>query len=290
MVYIFKKKLLHLLHSNVTTKQIYNLLQIDPLLTHLYDTPIQYLQHYLQLSEKQKKNFPTHFSSMNIDQIINLYNSHNIQFITILDPEYPPLLKEIYQPPLGLFILGNKELLSQKILAIVGARDADGLGKDVLNKLLPPLIDRQLVIVSGLAKGADTFAHEKTIQLGGKTIAVLGSGFYHIYPRENMKLAKIIAMDHCLVSEYPPIKRPEKWHFPMRNRIIAGLSLGVLVLQAKRRSGSLITADFALDAGREVFAIPGPIQHKLFEGTNRLIQQGAKLVMNAQDILEELQV
>lgn len=227
---------------------------------------------------------------MNIDQIINLYNSHNIQFITILDPEYPPLLKEIYQPPLGLFILGNKELLSQKILAIVGARDADGLGKDVLNKLLPPLIDRQLVIVSGLAKGADTFAHEKTIQLGGKTIAVLGSGFYHIYPRENMKLAKIIAMDHCLVSEYPPIKRPEKWHFPMRNRIIAGLSLGVLVLQAKRRSGSLITADFALDAGREVFAIPGPIQHKLFEGTNRLIQQGAKLVMNAQDILEELQV
>ena len=178
--------------------------------------------------------------------------------------------------------------LKREAIAIVGARGADGYSQAALNLLLPPLITNDIVIVSGLAKGADTMAHKRTIEFGGKTIAVLGGGFFHLYPSENRGLAEKIKHEHLLISEYPPIWKPEKWHFPMRNRIISGLAKGTVVIQAKKRSGSLITADFALDASREVFALPGQIDNPLSEGTNHLIQQGAKLISSGQDILEEL--
>ncbi|MCJ7839628.1 DNA-processing protein DprA [Lederbergia sp. NSJ-179] len=289
MINIFRDKLFHLVHSSFLSHQsIYKLLQVDPTLTHLYTMPPTKLQKIFRFDDKKMNRFSKEFESIQPEKLFRLYQSRNIHFITILDPEYPPLLKEIHDPPFVLFLQGNSSLFHGRLLAIVGARDSDHFGKNSLRLLMPDLIQEKLTIVSGLAKGADTFAHEQAIEFGGKTIGVLGGGFFHLYPRENRKLAEFMAREHLLVSEYPPIKKPEKWHFPMRNRIIAGLSLGTLVIQAKKRSGSLITADMALDAGREVYAIPGPIHHKLSEGTNHLIQQGAKLVSSSTDILEEL--
>lgn len=246
------------------------------------------LQQIFRLNDQKMKLFLKELDTIHPEQLFRLYQSRNIDFITIKDFEYPSLLKEIYDPPLALFAQGNSALMQERLLAIVGARDSDHLAENSLRTVMPDLIREKLTIVSGLAKGADTMAHKQAIEYGGKTIGVLGGGFFHIYPRENRKLAELMAKEHLIISEYPPIRKPEKWHFPMRNRIIAGLSVGTLVIQAKKRSGSLITADMALDSGREVYAFPGPINHKLFEGTNHLIQQGAKLVGTSEDILDEL--
>nr|WP_249315267.1 DNA-processing protein DprA [Bacillus sp. FJAT-49711] len=234
------------------------------------------------------EKFKNEFLSINVHKLIKLYNSKNISYITFNDPEYPKALKEIHDPPLILFLMGDKSLLSKHAIAVVGARAANHYARTALDFILPELIRNHIVIISGLAKGTDTYAHEKTIEYGGETIAVLGGGFFHLYPSENKALAAKIVKNHLLLSEYPPIIKPEKWHFPMRNRIISGLSKGTVVVQAKKRSGSLITADMALEAGREVFALPGPIDDSLSEGTNHLIQQGAKLIVSGQDILEEL--
>lgn len=216
------------------------------------------------------------------------YKANGISVITYRDKEYPSMLKEIYDPPLVLFTIGEKALLNRKSIAIVGARNADSYAEKAIAMLLAPLLESGFAIVSGLAKGTDTIAHQQTIRLGGKTIGVLGGGFFHLYPPENKPLFETMKQDHLLVSEYPPIFRPKKWYFPQRNRIISGLAKGTLIVQAKSRSGSLITADFALEEGREVFAVPGPIGVPLSEGANRLIQQGAKLVTTGYDILEEL--
>lgn len=232
--------------------------------------------------------FSREFHAIHIKKLLKLYAKENIDILPYNHDDYPALLREIHDPPLVLFSRGDRSLLSKKAIAIVGARDANRYANDAIELLLPPLIDKGIVIVSGLAKGTDTIAHERTIANGGNTIAVLGGGFFHIYPRENRQLADEMKQSHLLLSEYPPIWRPEKWHFPMRNRIISGLTLGTVVIQAKSRSGSLITADQALETGREVFALPGHINQPLSAGTNHLIQQGAKLVTNGQDILEEI--
>lgn len=144
------------------------------------------------------------------------------------------------------------------------------------------------VIFSGLAKGVDTYAHESAIKHGGRTVAVIAGGFEHIYPKENKKLAWKLMSEQLIISEYPPGTRAEKWYFPLRNRIISGLSKGTLVIEAKSRSGSFITAEFALNEGREVFAVPGSILSPAFAGTNNLIQMGAKLVKEPKDIIEEI--
>ncbi|MFB9829019.1 DNA-processing protein DprA [Lederbergia wuyishanensis] len=246
------------------------------------------LQHIFQFDSSTMEKFTNEFLSINVHKLIKLYKSNKIFFITYKDPEYPRQLKEIHEPPLILFYMGDKSLLYKPSIAVVGARAANQYAKNGLDLILPKLIKNNIVIISGLAKGTDTYAHEKTIEFGGKTIAVLGGGFFHLYPAENKALAAKIVKNHLLLSEYPPIIKPERWHFPMRNRIISGLSRGTVVIQAKKRSGSLITADLALEAGREVFALPGPIDDSLSEGTNHLIQQGAKLIASGQDILEEI--
>nr|WP_155111343.1 DNA-processing protein DprA [Metabacillus mangrovi] len=212
-----------------------------------------------------------------------------ISFLTIHDTSYPDLLKQIPDPPLFLFCIGDTGLLNEKLLfGVAGARKASPYGLKALEKVLPPLIRMKMVIVSGLAEGIDTAAHAAAISHGGRTIAVLGGGFRHIYPASNRQLAKAISKDHLLLSEYAPHVRPQKWHFPERNRIISGLSMGVLVAEAKQRSGSLITAQAAMEQGRDVFAIPGSILSGLSEGTHALINDGARLVTCAEDILEEL--
>ena len=207
--------------------------------------------------------------------------------VSILDQSYPEYLKHIYNPPALLFYQGDLTLLNQKLLAIVGSRLTSSYGEKALTILLPELITNGITTVSGLAKGIDRLVHEKTIELGGRTIAIIGTGLDQFYPFENEKLQKEIAKNHLLISEYPLGTKPLKQHFPMRNRIIAGLSLGTLVIEAKYRSGSLITANIALQEGREVFAVPGNITNPYSEGTNDLILHGAKCVLTADHILEE---
>jgi len=214
-----------------------------------------------------------------------------IEEISIESEYYPEQLKEIYDAPLKLYVLGNKELLNQIGIAIVGTRKASEYGKKVALQFSRALSEIGFNIISGLALGIDSCAHLGTLQQGslGKTIAVLGSGLDEIYPKQNVELARqILKNGGCVVSEYPIGTKPEKLNFPQRNRIISGLSKGVLVVEAGEKSGSLITADFALEQGREVFAVPGNICNSTSNGTNDLIKQGAKLVTNIKDIIEEL--
>ncbi|MBM7578484.1 DNA-processing protein DprA [Jeotgalibacillus terrae] len=210
----------------------------------------------------------------------------NTSFITIFDSIYPDHLREIYDPPVILYSKGNAEYLSnQKMLAVVGSRKADQYTETMLNIILPDLLAEGICIVSGLAKGADSIAHR--LALNGQTIGVTGSGFQHIYPRSNHDLYQQMAARQLLLSEYPPYIKPQKFHFPMRNRIIAGLSKGLLVTQAAMKSGTMITVDRALEEGRDIFSVPGSALDPLCEGTNSLISQGAKLTVSAKDILNE---
>lgn len=214
-----------------------------------------------------------------------------IEEIKIEDENYPKQLREIYDAPLKLYVLGNKEILSQTGIAIVGSRKATAYGKKVALQFSKDLSKSGINIISGLALGIDTCAHLGTLHQDsvGKTIAVLGSGLDEIYPKQNIELAKqIIKSGGCIITEYPLGTKPEKLHFPQRNRIISGLSKGVLIVEASEKSGSLITADFALEQGREVFAVPGNILNTTSVGTNNLIKQGAKLVTNYDEILQEI--
>lgn len=211
-----------------------------------------------------------------------------IRFVSLVDLEYPEPLRSLYDPPAGLFVQGQLPPCGEKGLAVVGSRTLTAYGRVVTEKLIRELVEKGLTIVSGLARGIDTIAHRATLDVGGQTVAVLGSGLLNIYPRENTKLAMQIADGHgAVISEFPPGTAGKPGHFPVRNRIISGLCQGTLVIEAGERSGSLITADQALEQGRDVYAVPGPITSPQSAGTNRLIQQGAKLVLSAADILEE---
>lgn len=214
-----------------------------------------------------------------------------IEEITIENEEYPEQLRNIYDPPLRLYVLGNKEILKEKGIAIVGTRNPTAYGKKVAIQFAKQLSEKGINIISGLAWGIDTCAHLGNLQVydKAKTIAVLGNGLDEIYPKENINLAKqIIKSGGCIISEYPIGTKPKKLHFPQRNRIISGLSKGVLVIEAREKSGSLITADFALEQGKEVFAVPGDMGKLTSVGTNNLIKQGAKLVTKYEEILYEI--
>ena len=208
------------------------------------------------------------------------------QYITIEDEAYPETLRQVPTPPLVLFYKGNLALLEREKLAIVGARAATDYGYQVLQKIMPELTKRGFVIVSGLAKGIDSFAHQFSISNQGKTIGVVGTGLDICYPKSSGNLQIEMSQHHLVLSEYPNGTQPAKFHFPMRNRIIAGLSGGVLVVEAKKRSGSLITAQQALDYGKEVFAVPGSILDERSSGCHQLIQDGAICVEKTQDIFD----
>jgi DNA processing protein len=218
----------------------------------------------------------------------------HVEAIALPDPRYPALLSEIYLPPPVFFLRGTLAPSDAWSVAIVGTRKASPYGTQVTETLAGGLARQQITVVSGLAVGIDTIAHKAALKAGGRTIAVLGSGVDVIYPAENTRLAAEIIEHGALLSEYPPGTRPEAGNFPARNRIVSGLARGVLVTEAPKPSGALITAARALEQNREVFAVPGPIPGSILrahcEGTNSLIQQGAKLVMRVQDILEELQL
>ena len=211
-----------------------------------------------------------------------------ITLLTLNDELYPRILKTIYDPPPILYLKGELQEGDSLSLAIVGSRSASAYGKDITMRLARSLTQRGFTIVSGLARGIDTAAHKGALKAGGRTLAVLGSGIDVIYPWENNTLAENIAQNGAVMSEFPFGTPPEAAHFPSRNRIISGLSLGTVIIEASFRSGSLITARLALEQGREVFAVPGNVDSPWSKGTNRLIKEGAKLIMDPEDIIEEV--
>ena len=226
--------------------------------------------------------------SMDWDLEIKRLQEEKIKVLTILDGAYPQRLKEIYLPPIVIFYRGNLSLINQRAVAIVGSRDHSKYAKDCIHELIPTLVNDGIVIISGLARGVDTLAHEETLKTSGNTIAVIGSGLDVVYPPENANLYDLISKRGLILSEYPLQSRPLKFHFPYRNRIIAGLSHGVCVIEAKEKSGSLITANLALSENREVFAVPGSIFSTHSKGTNSLIEAGACLVSSGETISKNL--
>ncbi|CAI2602246.1 hypothetical protein AKUH3B204M_07710 [Apilactobacillus kunkeei] len=240
----------------------------------------------LMLSKNKSKTFINFYNSDKLNRELDHHINH-VKWITIIDDLYPENLKEAYLPPIVLFYFGDLGLLENKALAIVGSRNNTEYSVEVIRRLIPDIISNQITIVSGLAKGVDRLAHLAAIANHGTTIAVIGTGLDQYYPRENESLQRTIAKNHLLLSEYPVGCRPARYHFPERNRIIAGLVRSVLVTEAKYRSGSLITANLALQNNRNVLAVPGRIDSELSVGCNDLIQAGAKPVITAKDILEE---
>ncbi len=211
----------------------------------------------------------------------------NARLILLEEDDYPILLKETPSSPLGIYQLGEYDF-QEPTIAMVGTRKCSTYGKNAAEKLSRDLVGLGITIISGLAYGIDTFSHFAALNAKGKTIAVMGTGLDIIFPSANRKLAEKIIDNGCLISEYPLSTPPLKHHFPERNRIISGLSLGTIVIECPLKSGSLITAKYALEQNREVFAVPGSIFSKTAEGTNDLIKSGAKLVNNVNDILGEL--
>lgn len=212
------------------------------------------------------------------------------RIVTILDNDYPELLSQIYDPPPVLYVLGDPATLKYDAVAVVGTRKASTYGKNVAEIFARELASMEINVVSGLARGIDSCAHKGAADAGGPTTAVLGCGIDIMYPPENINLMKKIIHCGCVVTSFPMGTRPLSSNFPARNRIISGLSLGTLVVEAAEKSGSLITADFALEQGREVFAVPGSIMSPYSRGTHKLIKQGAKLVEDVNDILNELRL
>jgi len=198
---------------------------------------------------------------------------------------FPPLLAQLHDPPAQLYVRGDVDALVQPAVAVVGARSCSSYGAQVARGLAKELAAAGVVVVSGLARGIDGEAHRGALEGGGRTVAVLGCGIDRDYPRSNAELAAKIRMQGAVVSEYPPGVEPAPWRFPARNRIIAGLCLSTVVVEARERSGALITADFALELGRDVFAVPGEITAALSAGTNDLLRQGAAPMLSPGDVL-----
>ncbi len=211
-----------------------------------------------------------------------------MNIIKISDTIYPKNLLNINNPPKQLYVLGDTANLNTFGLAIIGCREYSEYGKKIAKKLSFSLAKKGVNIISGMAKGIDSFAHIGCMTAGGKTIAVLGSGFDYIYPKENLEIFKeIIKTGGTIVTEFEPNTKPLGSNFPLRNRIISGLSDGVIVIEARKQSGTLITVDYALDQGKEIFAVPGNINNSSSYGTNQMIRDGAKIVTCLEDILEE---
>jgi len=233
-------------------------------------------------------NFLKLRKQIDLDQLYESILEKNIKVLTLLDDDYPDLLREIDQSPPVIYVKGTLTPADEFSVAIVGTRRVSDYGQQIARDASIYLAGHGLTIVSGLARGVDGLAHRHALEAGGRTIAVLGSGVDVIYPPEHRKLAEAISENGAVISDYPMGTQPEGVNFPPRNRIISGLSLATIVIEAGERSGALITADFALEQGRDVFAVPGNVLSPASRGTNRLIQNGAYAMVSPQDVLDVL--
>jgi DNA processing protein len=229
-------------------------------------------------------------SVVNLQQELLHVQEFGATVLTLDDTEYPALLRQIHDPPTVLYIWGKLESRDHHAIGVVGSRRTTHYGLECAKKLSYQIAYSGLTVISGLARGIDTAAHQGALAAKGRTVAVLGTGLHHLYPAENRALAEKIASCGAVVTEFPMETTPDRQTFPMRNRIISGWGFGLLVVEAGVNSGALISASQAADQGRNLYAIPGPIDRPTSHGTNRLIQQGAKLVMSVDDILEDVHV
>lgn len=284
-----KIRLIHLHHFLFENYQaIKKILLYDPNLENLYQYSPSTFKTTFQMTSKAAERLYDQLHSTSIFDILKENYKKNIKIITIYDDLYPDLLREICDPPFVLYLKGNQNILNKQfMISIIGARKPSLFAKIICDSIILGLIRENCVIVSGMASGCDSIAHKSAILHNGTTIAVIGSGLDYIYPKENRNLFNEISLNHLVISEYPYYIKPEKRYFPRRNRIIAGLSKGLIVLEAKEKSGTMITANFAIQYNREVFAVPGPIIMEEYKGNHRLIQDGAKLITCTNDILEE---
>ncbi|MFC9596833.1 DNA-processing protein DprA [Peribacillus butanolivorans] len=284
-----KEKLIHLHHCRgAGWKTIQTIMAYNPSLSSLFTTTYTEWAEILPIPSNKLNLFLKDLHSLNTIKKVKQYEYNQIKCLTMFDEDYPFLLKQIFDPPWVLYFKGDKQLLEKKsTLGVVGTRKPTWYGLEALKTILPPLVQKNFVIISGVAAGIDAAAHKVTLDEGGNTIGVLGGGLLQIYPKSNIPLAREISNKGLLLSETPPAMRAEPWMFPLRNRIISGLSKGVFVVEAKEKSGSLITAQAALDHGREVFALPGNVLSPESLGANQLIQDGAKLVLSSLQIEEE---
>lgn len=235
------------------------------------------------------KSFPKKaFNIKNIEHELKLIDKKRINTISVFDEQYPYLLKQISSPPIILYVEGNIDCLNDTIIAVVGSRNCTPYGISMTKKLCSVFAESGITVVSGMARGIDTAAHRQALDFSGKTVAVLGSGLDNIYPSQNKPLAKTISKEGALISEFPMNTLPLRHNFPRRNRIISGLSKGVVVVEAREKSGALITANFALDQNRDVFAVPGKANSDYCKGCNSLIKQGAKITCEPSDVIDEI--
>ncbi len=242
------------------------------------------------LSDKVIENLVMLRTSINLDQVWEQLEIKGINALIQTDEDYPRRLQDLDQPPPVIFLLGELTPDDEWSVAVVGTRRVTAYGRQVAEDVAGTLARNGITVISGLARGVDSIAHQAALEAGGRTIAVLGSGLDRIYPPENRRLAEQIAGKGALISDYPPGTPPEASNFPPRNRLISGLSLAVVIIEAGQTSGALITAAFAADQGREVFAVPGNITSPGSKGTNRLIRDGAQPLLHPEQILEELEL
>ncbi len=243
------------------------------------------------ISEEAKEHLINIQEPENWENICELMEQYNIKFVSILDEEYPATLKNIFDPPPFMFYRGTiKRDDFRRAIGVVGTRKASNYGKLMTKKIVQDLAGSGFTVISGLAYGIDTISHLAALESGARTYAVMGTGVDQIYPSRNRELAERIIENGVLISEFIPGSKAEKWNFPTRNRIISGLSLGSLVIEGNKKSGALLTAKFAMDQNRDVFALPGDVNRPQAEGPNYLIKLGAKIVTKAADILEEYEL
>lgn len=238
-----------------------------------------------------EKDLETLAQNRNLDQLHYNYTKliqNGIYFVSREDIEYPEKLLNIYGAPYALYVKGRLPEKGQKLLAVVGARECSPYGKEMAKYLAGAVAKEGIPIISGLARGIDSYAHQGALSLSGVTYGILGCGIDICYPRENISMYMDIQKDGGIISEYAPGIAPIAGNFPMRNRIISGLSDGILIIEAKEKSGSLITVDYGLEQGKEIYALPGRATDRLSEGCNNLIRMGAKLITSPKDILEDL--
>ncbi len=253
----------------------------------IYNAPNSELANIEGITDELINNINISKDKVLINKYENYIKKNKIQIINILDNEYPEKLKNIYAPPITLFAKGNIELLNKNSIGIVGSREPSNYGIKVARNISKELSENGLTIISGMARGIDTYSHIGAIDASGETIAVLGSGLDIIYPKENTNLYIEILKKGLIISEYIVGTKPDACNFPQRNRIISGLSDGLLVVEAKKQSGTMITVDYSLEQGKEVYAVPGNIDSITSEGTNNLIKEGAKMVTSSSDILHD---